>query len=108
MAEEVNEEPPEEKSSGPLGKIVLVLGVVLVAAIGGLATYLFVLKPMLEEAMHGPLLRGCGIFNSDKLDQILAEHLQSKRDHGPVLWSLLVFERFLRRHEGIKAISGGI
>ena len=50
MAEEVNEEPPEEKSSGALGKIVLVLGVVLVASIGGLTTYLFVLKPMLEEA----------------------------------------------------------
>ena len=46
MAEEVNEEPPEEKSSGALGKIVLVLGVVLVAAIGGLTTYLFVLKPI--------------------------------------------------------------
>ena len=50
MAEEVNEEQPDEKSSGALGKIVLVLGVVLIAAIGGLATYLFVLKPMLDEA----------------------------------------------------------
>lgn len=50
MAEEVNEERPEKESSGAIGKIVLVLGVVLVAAIGGLATYLFVLKPMLEEA----------------------------------------------------------
>lgn len=50
MAEEVNEEEPEKKSSGALGKIILVLGVVLVAAIGGLGTYLLVLKPMLEEA----------------------------------------------------------
>ena len=50
MAEEVNEERPEKESSGAIGKIVLVLGVVLVAAIGGLTTYLFVLKPMLEEA----------------------------------------------------------
>ncbi len=50
MGEEVNEEQPEEESSGALGKIVLVLGVVLVAAVGGLATYVFVLKPMLEEA----------------------------------------------------------
>ncbi len=50
MAEEVNEERPEKEDSGALGKIILVLGVVLVAAIGGLATYLFVLKPMLEEA----------------------------------------------------------
>ncbi len=50
MAEEAKEEEPEPKSGGALGKIILVLGVVLVAAIGGLATYLFVLKPMLEEA----------------------------------------------------------
>ena len=50
MAEEAKEEGPEPKSGGALGKIILVLGVVLVAAIGGLATYLFILKPMLEEA----------------------------------------------------------
>lgn len=50
MAEEVNEERPENEPSGAMGKIILVLGVVLVAAIGGLSTYLFVLKPMLEEA----------------------------------------------------------
>lgn len=50
MAEEAKEEEPEAKSGGVLGKIILVLGVVLVAAIGGLSTYLFVLKPMLEKA----------------------------------------------------------
>ncbi len=50
MAEEVNEERPEKEASGAVGKIILILGVVLVAAIAGLATYLFVLSPMLDEA----------------------------------------------------------
>lgn len=51
MADEENQEQTEEKpSGGGLGKIVLVLVVAFVAAIGGLATYLFVLKPMLEKS----------------------------------------------------------
>lgn len=49
MADEVNEEVAEERSGGGIGKIILVLGVVLVAAIAGLSSYLFVLKPMLDE-----------------------------------------------------------
>lgn len=49
MADEVNEESTEEQSGGGVGKIILVLGVVLVAAIGGLSTYVFLLKPMLGD-----------------------------------------------------------
>lgn len=49
MADEVSEEGAEEKSGGGVSKILLVLGVVLVAAIGGLSTYLFVLKPLLDD-----------------------------------------------------------
>lgn len=40
---------PAEAASGGLGKILLPVGLVLVAAIGGLATYLFVLSPMLSK-----------------------------------------------------------
>ena len=49
MADEINKEGAEEESGGGVSKIILVLGVVLVAAIGGLSTYLFVLKPMLDD-----------------------------------------------------------
>ncbi len=40
---------PAEASGGGLGKFLLPVGLVLVAAIGGLATYLFVLAPMLAQ-----------------------------------------------------------
>jgi len=49
LADEVNEAQPEESSGGGIGKILLVVGVVLLAAIAGLSTYLFVLKPMLAD-----------------------------------------------------------
>jgi len=49
MADEVNEEGAEGQSGGGVGKIILLLCVVLVAAIAGLATYLFLLKPMLDN-----------------------------------------------------------
>lgn len=48
--EEIQEQTEEKPSGGGIGKIILVLVVALVAAIGGLATYLFVLKPMLEAS----------------------------------------------------------
>ena len=43
------EEPAPEQSGG-IGKLLLPIGLVLVAAIAGLATYLFVLSPMLANA----------------------------------------------------------
>ena len=49
MADEVNEPKPDETSGGGPGKIILVVGVVLMAAVAGLGTYLFVLKPMLTD-----------------------------------------------------------
>lgn len=48
MAEEEKEQS-EETGGGGLGKIVLIAGVVLVAGIAGLSTYLFLLRPMLTS-----------------------------------------------------------
>lgn len=42
-------EPAEPSKKGGIGKFLLPVGLVLVAAIAGLATYLFVLSPMLAE-----------------------------------------------------------
>lgn len=38
-----------EKGGGGMGRLLMMAGVVLVAAIGGLATYLFVLAPVLKD-----------------------------------------------------------
>lgn len=44
-----------QTSGGGMGRLLMMAGVVLVAAIGGLATYLFILAPVLKEpeAAHG-------------------------------------------------------
>jgi flagellar basal body-associated protein FliL len=54
MAEKAEKAAPAPAKSGGLGKILLPVGLVLVAAIAGLATYLFALAPMLahEDPAH--------------------------------------------------------
>ena len=47
MAEEAKKTEEPAEASGGISKLLLPVGLVLVAAIGGLATYLFVLSPML-------------------------------------------------------------
>ena len=49
MAEDINAEGAEVEPGGGIGKLIFVIGVVLVAAIAGLSTYLFLLKPMLDD-----------------------------------------------------------
>lgn len=56
MAEKKETKAPEpQKGGGGMGRLLMMAGVVLVAAIGGLATYLFILAPVLKEpeAAHG-------------------------------------------------------
>ncbi len=48
MPEEKKKEAESPKGGG-MGRLLMLVGVVLVAAIGGLATYLFVLAPMLTD-----------------------------------------------------------
>jgi flagellar basal body-associated protein FliL len=53
MPEEKKNEAEPVKSGGGMGRLFLLAGVILVAAIGGLATYLFVLAPMLKDPEAG-------------------------------------------------------
>lgn len=39
-----------------------------------------------------------GIFNSHYVNQLVAEHLLRKADHGPRLWSLYVFQKWYSRY----------
>jgi len=49
MPEKKEKAEAEAPKGGGMGRILLLVGVVLVAAIGGLATYLFVLAPVLKD-----------------------------------------------------------
>jgi len=57
------------------------------------------LKQRVRDAVLGERLSDTGCFNRPYLQQLLDEHQSGARDHSAPLWSLLMFEAFLR-HAG--------
>ena len=64
--------------------------------------------------LRGPLreeLEGClralppGWFSAQALQRVNGEHQSGERDHGRLLWSLLVLERWRRRHEVVGLVG---
>ncbi len=41
----------------------------------------------------------CGLFEPKFIRRVVREHLLGLREHGPVLWALLMFDSFLRRSQ---------
>jgi asparagine synthase (glutamine-hydrolysing) len=58
------------------------------------------LRERVREAVLGETLASTGLFNRAALEQIIAAHQSGARDHSAPLWSLLMFEAFLRRVGG--------
>ncbi len=54
------------------------------------------LRERLTNTLSGERLRDCGIFDSDYLTTLLDEHTSGRRDHAGPLWSLLMFDGFLK------------
>ena len=42
-------------------------------------------------------LAQCGLFDMDYVSQLIEQHGSGRRDHSAPLWSLLMFESFLRQ-----------
>lgn len=55
------------------------------------------LKERLREAVLGPAMAGSGCFDMDFLRLMLDQHQAGLRDHSAGLWSLLMYESFLRQ-----------
>jgi asparagine synthase (glutamine-hydrolysing) len=55
------------------------------------------LRAQLRERLTGANLRQCGLFDPAAVDTLLDEHQSGRRDHSPALWSLAMFEGFLRQ-----------
>jgi asparagine synthase (glutamine-hydrolysing) len=55
------------------------------------------LRGRIREAILGSTLAELGYFNGNVLQQILQQHDSGRRDHSAPLWSLLMFEAFMRR-----------
>jgi asparagine synthase (glutamine-hydrolysing) len=71
----------------------------------------------LSEWFRGPLLQrlrsavlsqrllDTGLFNAAFLKEMVDQHVSGRRDYGAALWSVLMFEAFLRNAEASTAIS---
>jgi asparagine synthase (glutamine-hydrolysing) len=56
------------------------------------------LRERVHEAVLNPAMADSGYFNMDSLRQLLDLHQSSMRDCSSPLWSLLMFEAFLRQN----------
>lgn len=50
----------------------------------------------LRAAVLGETMHACGVFDMDYLGTLVEQHQSGRRDHSAALWSLLMFESFLR------------
>ena len=55
------------------------------------------LREKARTAILGEQLNDIGIFNSDFLRRVIDEHQTGAREHSAIIWSLLMFEAFIRR-----------
>ncbi|SCY17509.1 asparagine synthase (glutamine-hydrolysing) [Nitrosospira sp. Nl5] len=54
------------------------------------------LRQRVSDALMGPILAETGIFNKVFLKELIDQHQSGRRDYSAALWSLLMFESFLR------------
>jgi len=57
------------------------------------------LAERVRRAAKSPLLLDTGIFDADFLERMVTEHQSGSRDFSPPLWSVMMFEAFLRQQE---------
>lgn len=55
------------------------------------------LRAQVREALLGPTMAETGIFNMDFLQDMVEQHQSGRRDYSAHIWSLLMFESFLRK-----------
>jgi asparagine synthase (glutamine-hydrolysing) len=53
----------------------------------------------------GPVLAETGWFNATYLRRLVEDHQSGRRDYSTPLWTLLMFESFLRKVMGAQATS---
>jgi asparagine synthase (glutamine-hydrolysing) len=64
------------------------------------------LKSRLHEAANGQRLAATGMFDMAHLGRMVEEHISGLRDYSAMLWSILMFDAFLRKEEnGVGATS---
>jgi len=61
------------------------------------------LRQRVKDAVLGPVLADTGWFNAPHLRGMVEDHQSGRRDHSAPLWTLLMFESFLRNVMGASA-----
>jgi asparagine synthase (glutamine-hydrolysing) len=56
------------------------------------------LLPLLREELHPDKIKREGFFDNADISRIVDEHVSGRRDHRKQLWTLLVFEQWLRNY----------
>lgn len=62
------------------------------------------LKARLRDAVLGSTLADTGIFNRDYLEHLVDAHQSGARDYSAPLWTILMFEAFLRNNSRVSAV----
>ena len=57
------------------------------------------LKEKVRSTVLGPVLAETGYFNAGYLHELVEQHQSGVRDFSTALWTLLMFESFLRNHQ---------
>ena len=55
------------------------------------------LRDRVSEAVRSPALADTGWFNRTFLERLVEEHVRQRQDHSAAIWSVLMFEAFLRQ-----------
>ncbi len=56
------------------------------------------LKDKVREALLGETMMQCGLFDQEFLRQIVSQHESGMRDYSSAIWSLFMFEAFLKNN----------
>jgi len=64
------------------------------------------LRQRVRDALLGPALAETGFFNQRYLEHLVEQHQAGIRDYSASIWSLLMFEAFLRRTQGLSEPQG--
>ncbi|SFF70104.1 asparagine synthase (glutamine-hydrolysing) [Duganella sp. CF458] len=55
------------------------------------------LRERVQQALLGPTLADTGMFNQDYLRELVEQHLSGRRDYSAPIWTVLMFEAFLKK-----------
>ena len=58
------------------------------------------LKDRVRQAVLGQIMEESGFFNMEYLTRIVDDHQKGLREHSAAIWTLLMFETFLRKSAG--------